>query len=192
MSAIILQARVWRRRSRRIRLVGGFPEFGAGRPVAPVTPEGRPPDTTLMSSQAEVHSIEALKDLRVALAFFADDVLGALGGVDMEVRRTVQWLQHDRKAYWQEQIKRRREQVSSARRKSSAASSPRRPITHPPTASRKSCSGGRRPACATPRCGPSSSRNGSPRSSRPYSNTTRAPDGSKTLPRATSPALAVL
>jgi hypothetical protein len=67
-----------------------------------------------MSSQAEVHSIEALKDLRVAMALFADDVLGALGGVDMEVRRTVQWLQHDRKAYWQEQIKRRREQVSSA------------------------------------------------------------------------------
>jgi hypothetical protein len=67
-----------------------------------------------MSNQADVRSIEALKEFRVALALFAEDALAALGGVDMEVRRTVQWVQHDRRAYWQEQIKRRREQVASA------------------------------------------------------------------------------
>src|SRR4051794_2079332 len=33
----------------------------------------------------------------------------------MEARRTVQWVQQDRKIYWVEQVKRRREQVSSAR-----------------------------------------------------------------------------
>jgi hypothetical protein len=68
-----------------------------------------------MSTQAAVHSIEALKELRVAMALFAEDTLAALGAVDMEVRRTVQWLQHDRRAYWQEQIKRRREKVAVAR-----------------------------------------------------------------------------
>jgi hypothetical protein len=68
-----------------------------------------------MSSQADVHSIDALKDFRVALALFAEDTLAALGAVDMEVKRTSQWLQHDRRAYWQEQIKRRREAVSSAK-----------------------------------------------------------------------------
>ena len=68
-----------------------------------------------MSSQADVRSVEALKDLRVAVALFAEDTLSALGSVDMEVKRTVQWLQHDRRAYWQDQIKRRREQVASAR-----------------------------------------------------------------------------
>jgi hypothetical protein len=68
-----------------------------------------------MSTQAAVHSIEALKDFRVALALYAEDTLSALGAVDMEVRRTVQWLHHDRRSYWQEQIKRRREQVSQAR-----------------------------------------------------------------------------
>ena len=67
-----------------------------------------------MSSQADVHSIEALKDFRVALALFGEEALAALGAVEMEVRRTVQWLQHDRRAYWQEQIKRRREQVATA------------------------------------------------------------------------------
>jgi hypothetical protein len=68
-----------------------------------------------MSSQAEVHSIEALKDFRVTLALYGEDTLAALGAVEAEVRRTVQWLEQDRPWYWQEQIKRRREQVVSAR-----------------------------------------------------------------------------
>jgi hypothetical protein len=67
-----------------------------------------------MSSQAEVRSIDALKDFRTALALYAEDTLAALGAVEAEVRRTGQWLQQDRPGYWQEQIKRRREQVASA------------------------------------------------------------------------------
>lgn len=67
-----------------------------------------------MSSQASVQSVEALKEFRVALALFGDDVLAALGGVEMEAKRTAQWLQHDRRMFWQEQIKRRRELVSQA------------------------------------------------------------------------------
>ncbi len=68
-----------------------------------------------MSSQATVHSVEALKDFRVALALYSDDTLAALGAVDAEVRRTIRWLEQDRPAYWQDQIKRRRELVSQAR-----------------------------------------------------------------------------
>ncbi|GAC1474821.1 MAG: hypothetical protein NVSMB9_25920 [Isosphaeraceae bacterium] len=67
-----------------------------------------------MSNQASVHSIQGLKDLRVALALFAEEVLSALGTIDREVRRTSQWLQHDRRPYWQDQIKRRREKVAMA------------------------------------------------------------------------------
>jgi len=67
-----------------------------------------------MSSQAEVHSIDALKDFRTALALYSEDTLSALGAVEAEVRRTSQWLQQERPHYWQEQIKRRREQVASA------------------------------------------------------------------------------
>jgi len=68
-----------------------------------------------MSNQADVQSIEALKELRVAMALFGEEALGALGAVEMEVRRTVQWLQHDRRLYWSDQIKRRREQVAMAK-----------------------------------------------------------------------------
>ncbi len=68
-----------------------------------------------MSSQADVRSIEALKEFRAALAMYAEEAQGALGAVKMEAKRTTQWLLHDRKTYWSEQIKRRREQVASAR-----------------------------------------------------------------------------
>jgi hypothetical protein len=68
-----------------------------------------------MSSQVSVRSIESLKDLRVALALYGDDTLGALGAVEAEVRRTLRWLQEERPVYWAEQIKKRREQVSAAR-----------------------------------------------------------------------------
>jgi hypothetical protein len=68
-----------------------------------------------MSSQASVHSVDSLKDLRVALALYSEDTLGALGAVESEVRRTVRWLDEERPYYWQDQIKRRREKVSMAR-----------------------------------------------------------------------------
>jgi hypothetical protein len=67
-----------------------------------------------ISSQASVQSIDGLKDLRTAFALFAEDAQAALGAVEMEIRRTIQWLQHDRRFFWQEQIKRRRELVSQA------------------------------------------------------------------------------
>lgn len=66
-------------------------------------------------SQAEVHSIDALRDLRAALAVYGEDVLAALGAAEAEIRRTVQWLQQDRPYFWQEQIKRRRERVATAK-----------------------------------------------------------------------------
>ena len=68
-----------------------------------------------MSSQAEVHSIDALKDFRTVLALYSEDTLAALGAVEAEVRRTGQWLQQERPYYWQEQIKSAREQVASAK-----------------------------------------------------------------------------
>ena len=68
-----------------------------------------------MSSQTQVHSIEALREFRAALALYGEDVLAALGAADAEIRRTAQWLQQDRPYYWQEQIKRRRERVAAAR-----------------------------------------------------------------------------
>jgi hypothetical protein len=68
-----------------------------------------------MSSQASVQSIDALKEFRVALALYGDDTVGALGAVDAEIRRTFRWLQEERPAYWQDQIKRRGEKLQQAK-----------------------------------------------------------------------------
>lgn len=68
-----------------------------------------------MGNQAAVYSIQALTDFRAALLMFSEDALGALGAVDMEARRTLNWLQQDRRVYWVEQIKKRREWVARAK-----------------------------------------------------------------------------
>jgi len=90
-----------------------------------------------MSSQASVHSIDALKDLRVALALYGDDTLGALGAVEAEVRRTLRWLQEERPVYWHEQIKRRREQVATARAEVFKRNLQKRPDYTPPMSEQK-------------------------------------------------------
>ncbi len=68
-----------------------------------------------MSSQADVRSIDSLKELRVALALYEEDAAAALGTVESEVKRTARWLIEERPMYWQEQIKRRRELVAQAK-----------------------------------------------------------------------------
>jgi len=68
-----------------------------------------------LSSQADVRSIEALGEFRVALALYAEEALGALGAVKSEAKRTVHWVTHDRKTFWAEQVKRRREAVARRR-----------------------------------------------------------------------------
>jgi hypothetical protein len=90
-----------------------------------------------MSSQASVHSIDALKDFRVALALYSEDTLAALGAVEAEVRRTVRWLEQERPVYWQEQIKRRREQVSMAKAELFRRQLQKRPDYTPPMSEQK-------------------------------------------------------
>jgi hypothetical protein len=68
-----------------------------------------------MTTQADVQSIEALKDLRVALALYGEETLSTLSAVEMEIHRTLHWLQYDRPTYWKEQLKRRQEKVSAAK-----------------------------------------------------------------------------
>lgn len=85
-----------------------------------------------MSSQATVHSVEALKSLRSGMALYGEDTLAALGAVSSEVRRTVLWLEQNRPAYWHDQIKRRREQVSMAKAEVFRRKLQKRPDYTPP------------------------------------------------------------
>lgn len=85
-----------------------------------------------MSSQATVHSVEALKDFRAVLALYGEETLAALGAVGAEVRRTVLWLEQNRPGYWHDQIKRRRELVSQAKGEVFRKKLQKRPDYNPP------------------------------------------------------------
>jgi hypothetical protein len=90
-----------------------------------------------MSSQASVHSIDDLSDLRTALALYSEETLAALGTVESEVRRTARWLDEERPVYWQDQIKRRRELVAQARGEVFRKNLQKRPDYTPPMSEQK-------------------------------------------------------
>lgn len=70
---------------------------------------------TIMPSNANVQSIAALKDFRVALCLFVESARCALGEADADLRRHNGWLTEDRGRHWQSEIKRCSEQVQRAK-----------------------------------------------------------------------------
>ena len=68
-----------------------------------------------MSQSANVRSVEAIHDFRIALTNFSEEARTALSSAEMEVRRTRDWLSRDQLTYWQAQVKKRNELLSMAR-----------------------------------------------------------------------------
>lgn len=66
-------------------------------------------------SQANVRSVDAIRDFKVALIAFAEEARIALDSMEMEIRQTRNWLERDQFAYWKSQVKRGHEIVSEAR-----------------------------------------------------------------------------
>lgn len=67
-----------------------------------------------MNPSARVTSLEALIDFRAALATFAADAREALGAVDMETRRTLDWLE-DQLKHWEAAVRRGEDRVFQAK-----------------------------------------------------------------------------
>lgn len=65
---------------------------------------------------ANIHTIEALKEAKAALAKFAEDAGALLANVDSDVARLGQWLTHERPTHWKIQVRKREELVQEARR----------------------------------------------------------------------------
>jgi hypothetical protein len=68
-----------------------------------------------MSRSANVLSTQTLKDFKITLCNFGEEGRNALSGVEMELRRTRDWLERDQLGYWQSQVKRRQEEMTQAR-----------------------------------------------------------------------------
>jgi hypothetical protein len=68
-----------------------------------------------MSLPVDVQSLETLREVRAALVEFSDEARGALGTMDMEVRRLLDWLAHDQRMYWLSKIKQRQQELADAK-----------------------------------------------------------------------------
>ncbi len=61
-----------------------------------------------MGEQVKLTSLDALESLRASMIVFLTRARRSLDQVNDEVRQTRQWLQHDRRVYWEEQLRKRR------------------------------------------------------------------------------------
>ncbi len=68
-----------------------------------------------MTDSANVTSLDAIRKFRQSLLRFAEEASDAVVGLQMEVTRALEWLEHDRPHYWKAQIRKCQEQVSQAR-----------------------------------------------------------------------------
>jgi DNA repair exonuclease SbcCD ATPase subunit len=68
-----------------------------------------------MALPVDVQSLDALREIRAALVEFQEDVQNSLGTMELEIRRLRDWLEHDQKFYWQNQIKERERDMVDAR-----------------------------------------------------------------------------
>ncbi len=64
-----------------------------------------------MPERARVTSLEAIEDFRARLIIYRDKAGKVLDEVNEEVVRTRLWLENDRVAYWQNEIKRRHREL---------------------------------------------------------------------------------
>jgi hypothetical protein len=68
-----------------------------------------------MASSARVTSVQAIADFKVALLAFCQEAKEVLATTEMEIRRTMDWIQRDQLPYWQREIRNRNEEVAQAK-----------------------------------------------------------------------------
>ncbi len=64
---------------------------------------------------ANVQSLDALRDLRLALVLFQEKAVSAMGSLRTKIDRTRAWLEQDRPLYWRDQERRAYDGVATAR-----------------------------------------------------------------------------
>jgi len=85
-----------------------------------------------MGRSARVMSIDVLQTLGAAVQKFRGEAAGALDDLEIEVRRALEWIHHDRKEYWVREMQRGSEGVTQARLHLQQAKMARRIGEHEP------------------------------------------------------------
>ena len=68
-----------------------------------------------MAQAANVRSLEALREFRVALIKFIDKAKRAVSTSDSEVMRTQMWLDSHQPAHWKRELRKSEEQLNQAK-----------------------------------------------------------------------------
>jgi len=68
-----------------------------------------------MPRSANVRSFEAIRKFKAALVRFEDDAASALASLRMDLDRTIDWIDHDRPRFWQQQLRSGYDKVDNAR-----------------------------------------------------------------------------
>ena len=68
-----------------------------------------------MASSARVTSVQAIIEFKVAILAFCQEAKEVLATIEMEIRRTMDWVQRDQLPYWQREIRNRQEEVAQAK-----------------------------------------------------------------------------
>ncbi|MCI0363134.1 MAG: hypothetical protein L0Y44_06025 [Phycisphaerales bacterium] len=68
-----------------------------------------------MGDFAKVTSLDVIRDFKAAVIEFAEDGNQALSEAQSDVQRTIWWIQNDRSAHWQREIKKRTDKLNQAK-----------------------------------------------------------------------------
>ena len=69
----------------------------------------------MAKDSANIESPEVIKDFRNQVVGFEESSRQALSGIKSDIRKTLDWLKHDRLVHWKAQLRRRSEDVVRAR-----------------------------------------------------------------------------
>jgi hypothetical protein len=86
-----------------------------------------------MNGSANVQSLAAITATKAALVTFAEQVQQALAMIDVESRRMLEWLEHDRPRFWRMQVREATDEVTQAK------AALHRCLMYPVTDERPSC-----------------------------------------------------
>ena len=68
-----------------------------------------------MNAPANVHSVEAVRDFRGSLQRFGEQATDCVDSLHAQLHRMIDWLEHDRPAYWQQQVRTGYDRMAEAR-----------------------------------------------------------------------------
>ena len=81
---------------------------------------------------ARLSRTDAVVEMAAAVETFRNEATAALDGLDMEIRRGLEWIHHERHDHWNQQVRRGWEQITAARVQLQQAMTARRIDAHDP------------------------------------------------------------